>query len=86
MFLIVCVDMNASLVSPVLMHQHVDDLFEQVGLLRAEESSSYLVDGLFELGQAVVVFSGVVSKQRKGENDTFRENKSSTRLVPLALS
>lgn len=48
---------------PVMMHQHVDDLFKQVRLLWAEEARGDLVDGLFELRQTVVVRLGVVTKQ-----------------------
>lgn len=48
---------------PVMMHQHVDNFFKQVRLLWAKEASSNLVNGLFQLRQAVVVLLSVVSKQ-----------------------
>lgn len=48
---------------PVMMHQHVDDFFEQVGLLWAEEASSDLVNGSLQLRQLVVVILSVVPKQ-----------------------
>lgn len=54
---------SAARAPPVMMHQHVDDFFEQVGLLRAEEASSDLVNGSFQLRQVVVVLVSVVSKQ-----------------------
>lgn len=46
-----------------MMHQHVDNFFKQVRLLWAKEASSNLVNGLFQLRQAVVVLLSVVSKQ-----------------------
>lgn len=48
---------------PVVMHQHVDDLFEQIRLLWAKEASRNLVNGLFQLGQSVVIFPSVVSEK-----------------------
>lgn len=44
-----------------MMHQHVDNFFKQVRLLWAKEASSDLVNGLFQLGQPVIVLSSVVS-------------------------
>lgn len=46
---------------PVMMHQHVDDLFEQIGLLWAKEASRNLVNGLFQLRQSVVILLSMVS-------------------------
>lgn len=46
---------------PVMMHQHVDDLFKQIGLLWAEEACRNLVNGLFQLRQSVVIFLSMVS-------------------------
>lgn len=48
---------------PVMMHQHVDDLFKQIRLLWAKEASRNLVNGLFQLRQSVVIFPGVVSEK-----------------------
>lgn len=56
--------LDASL--PVMMHQHVDNFFKQVRLLGAEEAPSNLVNGLFQLRQAVVVLFSMVSKQDRG--------------------
>lgn len=46
---------------PVMMHQHVDDLFKQIRLLWAEEASGNLVNGLFQLRQSVVISLSMVS-------------------------
>lgn len=46
-----------------MMHQHVDNFFKQVRLLWAKEASSNLVNGLFQLGQPVIVLFSVVSTQ-----------------------
>lgn len=48
---------------PVMMHQHVDDLFKQIRLLWAKEASRNLVNGLFQLRQSVVIFLSVVSEK-----------------------
>lgn len=48
---------------PVMMHQHVDDLFKQIRLLWAEEASRNLVNGLFQLRQSVVIFLSMVSEK-----------------------
>lgn len=47
------------------MHQHVDNFFKQVRLLRAKEASSDLVNGLFQLGQPVVVLFSIVSAKKR---------------------
>lgn len=46
---------------PVMMHQHVDDLFKQIRLLWAEEASRNLVNGLFQLRQSAVISLSMVS-------------------------
>lgn len=48
---------------PVMMHQHVDDLFKQIRLLWAKEASGNLVNGLFQLRQSVVIFLSMVSEK-----------------------
>lgn len=48
---------------PVMMHQHVDDLFKQIRLLWAEEASRNLVNGLFQLRQSAVISLSMVSKK-----------------------
>lgn len=48
---------------PVMMHQHVDNLFKQIRLLRAEEASRNLVHGLFQLRQSVVILLSMVSEK-----------------------
>lgn len=53
------IDMRCFL--PVVIHQHVDNFFEQVRLLWAEEAPGDLVNGLFQLRQAIVVLVSVVS-------------------------
>lgn len=63
---------------PVIMHQHVDNFFKQVGLLWAKEASSNLVNSLFQLRQAVVVLFSMVSKHRKWMINTFRKTQAHT--------
>lgn len=74
---------------PVMMHQHVDNFFKQVRLLWAKEASSNLVNGLFQLRQAVVVLLSVVSKQdrkmKKKKIHTIRD-KQKHMLVAEATS
>lgn len=48
---------------PVMMHQHVDDLFKQIRLLWAEEASRNLVHGLFQLRQSAVISLSMVSEK-----------------------
>lgn len=48
---------------PVMMHQHVDNLFKQIRLLWAEEASRNLVNGLFQLRQSAVISLSMVSKK-----------------------
>lgn len=50
---------------PVMMHQHVDDLFKQIRLLWAEKASRNLVNGLFQLRQSVVISLSMVSEKRR---------------------
>lgn len=47
---------------PVMIHEHVDDVFEEFRLFGAEESSADLIHNLFELRQTLVVFPGIVSR------------------------
>lgn len=65
----VCLGLQMSDVSlPVMMHQHVDNFFKQVRLLWAKEASSDLVNGLFQLGQPVIVLFSVVSAKTTTTN------------------
>lgn len=45
-----------------MIHEHVDDVFEEFRLFGAEESSADLIHNLFELRQTLVVFPGIVSR------------------------
>lgn len=40
--------------APVVVHEHVDDVAEQVGLAGAEEAAAELIDRLAQLGQPLV--------------------------------
>jgi len=46
--------------SPVMVEEHVDHVFEEVWLLRGEEATPNLVNGLLQLGESVVVLLGIV--------------------------
>lgn len=46
---------------PVVVHQHVDEVFEEVGLAVAEESSRYLIHSLLQLRDTVVVWRSVIA-------------------------
>lgn len=71
---------------PVMMHQHVDNFFKQVRLLWAKEAPRNLVNGLFQLRQAVVVLFSMVSKQdREKEIHTIRD-KQKHMVVAVATS
>lgn len=48
---------------PVMMHQHVDNVLEQLWLFRAEVACVDLIDRMSELRQAVIVLTGVVATQ-----------------------
>lgn len=50
----------AAQVSPVVVEEHVDHIFEEVRLLWGEEAALNLVNGLLQLGELVVVLLGVV--------------------------
>lgn len=50
-----------SVLQPIVVHQHVDQVFEEVGLAGAEVASGYLVHGLLQLGDAVVVRHTVIA-------------------------
>lgn len=47
-------------VVPVMVHQHVDNIFEAVWLLGREEAAADLVHGLSQLRQTVIVLLGMV--------------------------
>lgn len=58
--------------SPVVVHEHVDNVLEQVGLLGGEEAAAQLLDDLAQLRDPVIVLLGVVPAgksrgQRPGE-------------------
>lgn len=46
--------------SPVMVHEHVDDVLEQVGLLGGEEATAQLLDDLPEFGDPIIELLGVV--------------------------
>lgn len=71
---------------PVMMHQHVDNFFKQVRLLWAKEASSNLVNGLFQLRQAVVVLLSMISEeaqQKRGEKKHTIRGKQ--KHMPVAV-
>lgn len=43
------------------MHQHINQVFEEVGLIGAEQASRDLVHGLLQLRDTVVVGHSVIS-------------------------
>lgn len=51
---------DASQASPVVVHEHVHHVPEAAGVPRGEEAAADLVDGLAQLGQALVVLPGIV--------------------------
>lgn len=54
--------------SPVMVHEHVDDVLEQVRLFGGEEATAQLLDDLPKLRNAVIVLLGVVSGWGWGES------------------
>lgn len=46
--------------SPVMVHEHVDNVLEQVRLFGREEAAAQLLNNLPELGNAVIVLLGIV--------------------------
>lgn len=50
---------------PIVLHQHVDDILEEVWLFWAEEASCDLVNGLLQLWNTIVVLGCVVSARWK---------------------
>lgn len=46
--------------SPVVVEEHVDHIFEEVGLVGGEEATFDLVNSLLQLGEPVVVLLGIV--------------------------
>lgn len=50
---------------PVVVHQHVDKVFEEVRLAGAEEASWDLVHGLLQLRDFVVVRQGIVAGNQR---------------------
>jgi len=63
-----------------VVHQHVDDVLEEVGLVGAEEASGDLVHGLLQLRDAVVVGLGVVAEDAHG----FRSGKVEQKLPSVS--
>ena len=55
-----------------MVQQHVDNVPEAVWILGREETTADLVHGLLQLGQAVVVLSGIVPVGRWGQASAFR--------------
>jgi len=45
-----------------MIHEHVDNVFEEFRLFGAKESSADLIHHLFKFRQALVVFPGIVSR------------------------
>lgn len=50
-----------------MVQQHVDHVPEAVWFLGREEAAADLVHGLLQLGQAVIVLSGIVPVERWGQ-------------------
>lgn len=50
---------------PVVVHQQVDKVLEEVRLVGAKRASRYLVHGLFQLRDAVVVGHSIITEDRK---------------------
>ncbi len=50
---------------PIIVHQHVDDILEEVWLFWAEEASCDLVNGLLQLWNTIVVLGCIVSARWK---------------------
>lgn len=48
-----------------MVHQHVDEVFEEVGLAGAEEASRYLVHRLLQLRDTVVVGHSVIAEDKR---------------------
>ena len=48
-----------------MVHQHVHNVLEEVGLIGTEETSSNLVNGLLQLRDVVVICIGIISDEIK---------------------
>lgn len=55
--------------SPVMVHQHVHEVFEEARLAGAEEASCYLVHCLLQLGDTVIVGHSVVAEDGEKHRD-----------------
>lgn len=51
---------DASQDSPVVMHEHVHNILEAARVPRGKEAAADLVDGLAQLGQALVILTSIV--------------------------
>lgn len=60
-----------------MVQQHVDDVLEAVWLLRGEEATPDLIDGLPQFGQTVVVLLGIVPVDRWVESAASQSAGSS---------
>ncbi len=47
-----------------MIHEHVDNVFEEFRLFGAEESSADLIHHLLQFRQTLVVFPGIVSRSQ----------------------
>lgn len=55
---------GSSVLSPIVLHQHADEVFEEVRLAGAEEASRYLIHCLLQLWDTVVVRHGVIAEDK----------------------
>lgn len=53
--------MCAAVQVPVMVHEHIDNATEEVRLLRTEEASCNLVNGLLQLWNTIIVFRRIIS-------------------------
>ena len=73
------------MLQPVVVHQHVDEIFEEVGLAGAEESSRYLIHGLLQLRDTVVVRHSVIAEDKRQSKNIKSLLLLNTSIVQLSL-
>lgn len=44
-----------------MIHEHVDDIFEELRLFGTEESSADLIHNQFQFRQTLIIFPGIIS-------------------------
>lgn len=68
---------------PVVVHQHVDKVFEEVRLAGTEQASIYLVHGLFQLRDTVVVRHSIIATGKRRSPILLNVFLGNVRIRPI---